>query len=400
MKIRFLIANAYAGGGTIRTTLNMANALSARHDVEIVSVLRRRDAETFPVDPRVRLRPLVDTAPSTTRRRQARTGRLAQAQSRAMEWALNRPSKLIHPQDVRHSTFNLMSDARLLQFLLTLRGGVVVATRPGLNLAVARYVRRSVVRVGQEHLHLSRHRPELRSAISKYYPKLDALATLTEDDAVAYRKLLGPDARVLAMPNAVPEMGGARATPGNDTKVVIAAGRLTKQKGFDRLIPAFAQVSSKHPDWKLRIFGGGDMQQPLQRQIDELGLGAHVELMGFSKQLPEEMASSSIYVMSSRFEGFPMVLLEAMGCGLPVISFDCTTGPSDIIEEGHDGLLVKNGDIDGLAAAIISLIEDPERRKRMGAAAHEKSQQYATSGISEEWEKLFSDLAAARGIRL
>ncbi|MGH3665455.1 MAG: glycosyltransferase family 4 protein [Egibacteraceae bacterium] len=397
MKVRFLIANAYpGGGGTIRTTLNMANALAERgHDVEVISVLRRRKKAMVHVVPRVQLRPLVDTTPWAT------TGRwphvLPGPRRRAREWALARPSRLIHQQDSRHSTFNAMTDLRLLHFLRSVRDGVLIATRPGLNLAVARYARPSVVRIGQEHLHLGRHRPKLREAITRYYPRLDALATLTPTDAKAYEKLLGNDPRIVAMPNAAPDMGGVRAAL--DNKIVVGAGRLTRQKGFDRLIPAFAQVAAKHPDWQLRIFGSGDEQERLQGQIDELGVGANVSLMGFTRQLPQELGKASVYALSSRFEGFPMVLLEAMSCGLPVTSFDCPTGPSDLVTHGSDGLIVPKGDVDGMAAAIIELVEDDTRRKAMGAAAFETAAEYQTPVLAQRWEALFTELAAARGLR-
>ncbi len=397
MRIRFLIANAYPAGGTIRTTLNMANALAERqHDVEVISVLRRRKATQFTVDPRVRLRPLVDTTPwaAPVQVPKALAGRVAAWN----QWALARPSRLIHGQDVRHGTFNLMTDLRLLQFLRSVRDGVLISTRPGLNLAMARYVRSSVVRVGQEHLYLDRHRPKLRQAIRRQYPRLDAMATLTPTDAKAYQKLLSGKTRVVAMPNAAPDMGGVRAAL--DNKVVIAAGRLTRQKGFDRLIPAFAQVAAKHPDWQLRIFGSGAEEEGLQQQINELAVGDNVRLMGFTQQLPEELGKASIYVLSSRFEGFPMVLLEAMGCGLPVVSFDCPTGPSDLVNHDRGGLIVANNDIDKLAAGILELIEDDTRRKAFGAAAFEKATEYQTPVIAERWENLLAELAAARGVHL
>jgi glycosyltransferase involved in cell wall biosynthesis len=393
VRIRFLIGNVYSSGGTVRTTINMAKALVGRHDVEIVSVVRRRNRPTFDIDPRVRVTPLVDTSREGREQRE----RLPARRRRLEEWALQRPSVLIPRQDVRYDRlFNGLTDLRLFQFLRGLRGGVLVSTRPGLNVAVARFAHPSVVRLGQEHTSLPRHRPKLRSAIRRTYRRFDAVTTLTPGDAEAYRELLGDGTRILAMPNAVPDVRGVRSQL--DHEVVIAAGRLTKLKGFDRLITAYAQVAAKHPSWQLRIFGGGEQRRPLAQLVRELGVGDNVSLMGFTAQLPEEMGRASIFVLSSHAEGFPMVILEAMACGLPIVSFDCPTGPRAIVTHGSDGLLVGNGDIAGLATAISELITDDARRRELGARAFETSKRYETAATAALWEDLFAELAAARGV--
>lgn len=398
MKIRFLIANGYPAGGTIRTTINTANALNARgHDVEIISVLRRRTLPAFRIDPEVRMRPLVDTSPPAQMASQWLEPFGARRDA-ARKWLLEQPSRLMHKSDVRYSTFNLYTDVQLLRFLRSVKDGVLVGTRPALNLAIARFVRPSVIRIGQEHLHRDKHREPLKASFMKYYPRLDVFATLTEADAVAYQQMLGHNARVVAMPNAAPDMGGLRAAL--DRKVVIAAGRLTNQKGFDMLIPAFAQIAAKCPDWQLHIYGNGEKRESLERQIADLDVGDNVKLKGFTKKLPARLAGASIYALSSRFEGFPMVLLEAMMCGLPPVAFDCPTGPRDIIDHGEDGLVIPYEDVDALAAGIIELIEDEPRRKAMGAKSYEKAQQYTTARLAEKWEHLFEDIAGRRGITL
>jgi glycosyltransferase involved in cell wall biosynthesis len=386
--VRFLISNAYASGGTVRTTLNMASELANRHSVEVVSVFHRREHPLYPLDSRVRLRPLATQLQPTG------GGFAGDARRRAQEWASTQPSRVIHAQDSRHALFNGLDDVHLIRFLRSVRDGVLIATRPGLNLAMARYARRSVVRIAQEHLHLDRHRPRLRAAIQRQYPKLDAVTALTEDDAGEYRRLLEDKTRVVRMPNAVPDLGPGRAQL--DNKVVIAAGRLTGQKGFDRLIPAFAKVATKHPEWQLRIFGQGKNQRQLQRQIKRLGVGGNVTLMGYTEQLPAEMADSSIYAMSSRFEGFPMVMLEAMSRGLPVVTFDFPTGAKDLVDDGVHGVLVPAGDVKGLAAGIMQLIEDDTRRKAFGAAALAKAGQYETPALGRRWDALLDELVAAK----
>jgi glycosyltransferase involved in cell wall biosynthesis len=153
-------------------------------------------------------------------------------------------------------------------------------------------------------------------------------------------------------------------------------------------------VARTHPDWRLDIFGHGD-DVSLQARIDKKKLTGVVTLRGFTDQPYQRFAESAIYAMSSRSEGFPMVLLEAMGCGLPLVSFDCPTGPADIIQDGVNGLLVPDGDVKALAAALNRLIEDPALRRRMGAAGVERAQEYAPARIAERWVRLFEELQQA-----
>jgi glycosyltransferase involved in cell wall biosynthesis len=390
MTIRFVIMNAYAVGGTIRTTFTTAAELARRHDVEIVSVVRHRDKPTFPRPKGVQLIGLTDLREERMERLAGHWGPRARFQT----WAAGRRTRLMSSYDFRHPTFNLLSDLKLLRYLLPLRDGVVIGTRPSINLAIAHVVSPSVVRVGQDHMNLGTYNDGLKAQIRAVYPKLDLVTTLTEGDAEAYRAHLGAGTRVECMPNGVPDLGGRRAAL--ESKVVVAAGRMGPQKGFDRLLPVWAKIAPDHPDWKLRIWGGGKGIGKLRRQAEELGIADSAHVMGFTDKLHEEFASSSVYVMSSRKEGFPMVLLEAMSVGLPVVSYDCPTGPRDIIREGVDGHVVPDGDGDALAAALAGLMDDAERRKAFGAAAVEGAARYDLAAIAGRWERLLSELEAAK----
>jgi glycosyltransferase involved in cell wall biosynthesis len=391
VRITFVITNAFGSGGTIRTTLTMAAALADRHEVEVISVHKHREDTMLPLDPRVKLRVLLDDSPASRTRRRTGWNPVRRAKGLAIA-ALGRvPSRLAHPKDVRYKVFSLRSDLALIRMVRSLSTDVVVGTRPSLNLILARYAPPGVIAVGQEHMHLKKHGPELQASFKRLYPRLDAMVTLTEGDADDYRELLGPVGRVSSIPNAVPPVGGVRAAHDPETKVVVAAGRLTRQKGFGRLIAAWAIVARKHPDWKLDIFGAGD-QESLQARIDKRQLTDVVTLRGFTSDPYSHFAGSAIYAMSSRSEGFPMVLLEAMGCGLPLVSFDCPTGPADIIEDGRNGLLVPDGDIKALGAALNRLIEDPALRRQMGAAGVEMAKQYEPDQVAARWERLFEDL--------
>jgi glycosyltransferase involved in cell wall biosynthesis len=171
-------------------------------------------------------------------------------------------------------------------------------------------------------------------------------------------------------------------------KKVISVGRYTYQKGFDLLIKSWLIVNIKHPDWHLHVHGGGD-RRIYQKQIDDLGLQNSCFLHPASKNIEEKYTESSIFVFSSRYEGFGLVLLEAMICGVPVVSFDCPCGPNDIIHDNEEGFLVINGDCSLLAERIIYLIENEKLRMEMGKKAIIRAKEFSMDLIAQQWKCLF-----------
>jgi len=296
------------------------------------------------------------------------------------------PSVLIHPEDYAYPWCSLWTDVQLLRGLRALRGGTLVATRPALNLLAARLVHPSVTVIGQEHLNFGAHRPRLAADIRRQYGRLDALTVLSSDDGRDYGALLGD--RVHRIPNPVTELDGGIAD--GSAQVVIAAGRLNTQKGFDLLIEAWRPVAERHPGWTLRIYGSG----PERAALERAAAGLPVELPGRTDALGAAMAAGSLFVLSSRWEGFGLVLVEAMGKGLPVVSFDCPRGPSDIVTHGEDGLLVQPEDVGALSLALLELIEDPTRRARMAAAARATARRYEPAAIVPLWDAMLRDLQA------
>lgn len=178
-------------------------------------------------------------------------------------------------------------------------------------------------------------------------------------------------------------------------KRAIAVGVLGIQKGFDYLIDSWKIVAQRHPDWKLDIFGTGPDKDKLQNQITRLQLSNTVILRGRSSFIEDEYINHSFFILSSRAEGFGLVLVEAAACGLPLISFDCPQGPSEIISDGENGFLVNEiGDIDSLSDRISMLIENKELRETMGKKAAEYSKKFSRETIKEEWFQLINSLVS------
>jgi glycosyltransferase involved in cell wall biosynthesis len=177
-----------------------------------------------------------------------------------------------------------------------------------------------------------------------------------------------------------------------DNKKVIAVGRYSYQKGFDRLISAWHRVCQQKNDWTLHLVGDGELREELQKQIEELNLGDKVILGKAVTDMPTVYQEASILAMTSHYEGLPMVLLEAQAAGLPIVSFECKCGPKDVIEDGVDGFLVKEGDTDALAEKLLLLMDDEMLRKKMGGVAFSRSDRYAEDRIMQQWTDLFDDV--------
>ncbi|MDZ8050456.1 MAG: glycosyltransferase family 4 protein [Aulosira sp. ZfuVER01] len=208
--------------------------------------------------------------------------------------------------------------------------------------------------------------------------------------------------RVCIIPNPVLAPPKAQASSDKllDPRSLIAVGRLHQQKGFDLLLQAFAKLKDIYPEWKLTILGEGSLLPELEALRNQLELGDRVHFLGPVKNVYGFLKQAELFIMSSRFEGFPNALAEAMACGLPVISTDCPSGPQEIIRNGIDGILVPNEDVSALAQAMDKLMSDESQRKSLAARAPEIIERFSLEKIMGMWETLLEEVAIKKTITI
>lgn len=214
--------------------------------------------------------------------------------------------------------------------------------------------------------------------------RYDKFVVLTEEDKEAWGNLTN----IEVIKNPIPEMPAERAAL--RVKQVLSVGRISFQKGFDRLLRAWTLVTPHFPDWQLVIRGNGDAASLLQL-AQELGVAGTVSIKPATAKISEEYLGSSVYVMSSRYEGLGMVLMEAMSYGVPVVSFACPCGPKELIGVDY-GTLVPNGDIEGLANGMMKWMEDEKLRQAGGEKARDFISQYVQDRVMSQWMNLFNSM--------
>lgn len=222
----------------------------------------------------------------------------------------------------------------------------------------------------------------MRSLVTKL-TRLDRFVVLTEEDKSAWPELQN----ICVIPDPLsfsPTQHSLLAE-----KRVIAVGRYVYQKGFDLLLQAWTIIEKQFSDWELVVFGDGN-REPYEHQMKELGIDRNrCHLNGPTADIQKEYVNSSIFAFSSRFEGFGMVLVEAMACGLPVVSFGCPCGPKDIVRDGEDGFLVANGNVDDLAQQLMKLMADDNLRTVFAHRARQNVQRFNMEHIASRWKSLF-----------
>jgi GalNAc-alpha-(1->4)-GalNAc-alpha-(1->3)-diNAcBac-PP-undecaprenol alpha-1,4-N-acetyl-D-galactosaminyltransferase len=238
------------------------------------------------------------------------------------------------------------------------------------------------------------HNEQLVEMRKKLYPKADCLVVQTTEAKEYYEGMLNKPVQVI--PNPVPKIHAKPDADGN--RLIVAVGRLVYEKGYDLLIQSFSRIHKRNPGWRLEIWGDGPLRRFLAREIEKAGLRNGVILCGNTSRVEDVFARADIYVLSSRYEGFPNALCEAMSCGVAPVAFDCPVGPRAIITHKVDGLLVPANNIDAMGKAMARLIADEAMRKQIGKNARKVAERYSVDQVASLWEETISEYAYA-GLR-
>ena len=259
---------------------------------------------------------------------------------------------------------------------------------PGLLAAAVQLLPPEPVVVHQEHRSTSDRSSGLEPLLI-FAPRADVVAVFTPAMADWVREQLGDSTPELAIvPNPLPL--GFTPRSRLDNPLILTAGRLVNEKQYNRLIESFAQVADRLPEWRLRILGTGPKRTELVRLVRKLGVYDRVELPGAVADMRGEWAKASIHALTSRAEAFPLTVQEAMAAGVPVASYDCASGPREIVQHEVNGLLVSPESIAGMAAALLRLATDDDLRRSLGEGAYRTSRQYDAYAIAERWVGIFS----------
>lgn len=246
--------------------------------------------------------------------------------------------------------------------------------------------------VACEHIAYGATKTYFKKLRNLLYPYAAAVISLTDTDRKKYLKL---NNHAYTIENAVGYDFFNLKSNVSDSKVILAVGRETPQKGFDLLVESWHLIYKKYPTWQIRIVGDNFTNKTyatlVLNKIKQYGLQDTIHIISETNNIKKEYSDAAFYVMASRYEGLPMVLLEAMAAGLPAVSFDCPTGPREIIKDGETGILVRNGSITELAKSIAYMIENVDKRKKYGMMAHlDVKRRFSTEAIAKKWDDLFN----------
>lgn len=373
MKIIYCIAGTFNSGGMERVLANKANyLLEEGWDVSIVTTDQKSRSSYFKMDSGIKHYNLdIDYSDNEVK------GLLIKIIAYVAKQYLHykRLKRLLRKQkaDIVISMFD-----HDVPFLYKINDG----SKKILEIHFSRYKRLQYGRKGIWGI-VDRVRSNWDLRLAKKY---DRFVVLTEEDKSYWGSL--DNMEVIPNANSFLPEGTAKL----NKKVAVAVGRLDYQKGFDDLIKIWAMVQPVFPDWYLHIYGEGKLKHELKMLIDDLDMEQHIHLYQPTKNIEEVYLGSSVYLMTSRYEGLPMALLEAQACGVPLLSYTCKCGPRDIIEHGRNGFLIEEGDKVAFVTRLREVLSSDSLRRKMGDEAKLMSERFSETAVMQQWVKLFKEV--------
>lgn len=359
-KIGIILDNITSGNGTERAVTNLANILADNYSVYIISV-SSSEGTYFKLNSNVKI---IHVNLQRERKRSFFQKITAYPKQYAAMW----------------KKFNELQ--KLYNF------DCLIGTHFSFNFVLSKMKKPKTV--GCEHFNYGVQYLYTRVIRRFLYPKLDRVVVLTKADSTHYTFI--KKERLCVIPNSLSFIP-PEAEPAYSSRKMLAIGRLKGQKGFDMLVAACALLKERLKDtWTLEIIGEGDDYDKLIKQINESKLDKNISITKPRHDIISAYKSACCYVMSSRYEGLPMVLIEAQSCGLPCISFDCKEGPAEVIHNGEDGFLVEADNIEKLADAMYTILTEENLCRTMGKKALEASSRFTTSNIKDLWMSMLSSL--------
>jgi glycosyltransferase involved in cell wall biosynthesis len=361
-----LVISSLERGGAERTASVLANAWAEQgHQVTLIT-LARDDAPAYQLHSAINLRQLRLQIPGA--------------------------------RNILHGIFRQLRIVRVLRSALRqARPDAIVSfmeTSNVLTLLAARGLAAAMIVTEHTHPAYVRLGWQWRTLRRLSYHRADALVCMTGPAWSWFQQRIKVKGCIIPNPVISPALTARNENQNGDRakRIAIAMGRLSREKGFDLLLDAFSTIAGRHPDWSLKILGEGPLRNELETQIRKLNLGGRAELAGTVDDPFPLLDDADLFVFSSRFEGFGNALCEAMACGLPAISFDCPSGPGEIVRHEVDGLLVPANDVTALADAMDRLMSNSQERKRLAARAPEVVTRFGLASVLGLWDKLFADL--------
>ena len=370
-KVTILVLHlGYGGIENIATTL--ANTLSSDYDVEILSVYRMYQDPVYKLNDNIKVRYVSTLKPN----------------KKEMLYYLKKKNfKMFFSglgQSLKTGYIKYIKTAIELSKLDT---DVIISTRIFHNKLVSTFAPKNIKKIAWDHNHHNGDKGYIKSLINSC-KNIDNLVTVSNELMLDYKTYLND--KVVFIPNCLDD--SIRKVSKLESKNIISVGRLAKEKGFDDLLKLYKRISNKYPDWKLNIVGDGTEKTKLLELTEELKLTNKVIFHGYQNKeyINNLLNDSSIFVLTSHTESFGLVVIEAMACGIPCVSYTSAQGVNEIIDNEENGFLIKNRNQDEMVEKISLLIEDEKLRKKMGKNAKEKSKNYDSNVILEEWKKIIN----------